>query len=467
VLRTSKPDPTALPSDDTELVAGATAVVEATTTEAAIADVHDRFGPDARILDARRVLRGGIGGFFAREVVQLHAAPAGPGPAGAVPAPAGARRSRVADPSEGIAPTTWTPPTLADAAPADGSSGEASPVDRLLAGAGDAPEEEDFATFLQRQLGAAPADHGRVVEPDEPSGSDAPSVSDPELDRPTTGAQPSDATSRLWQAVAEARTRLGLEPADDQDTLVPTPAVGPTASTATSPSSEATSALPVPPVAATSALPVPPVAATSALPVSPAAATSAVPVPPAAATSALPTPAATSDASAATGAGEHGPRDDEPAWSTTVLLLLGLPADLVRSVAPPEPADDLTWTMALAAALRPLCRPLPAGADVLVGPAARELGRATGRTSASSQTWRAAVGADRWTHLVVGGEDWRRHLTEDTLAVSWATPGDLPEAIRCAVDLGLVLGVGPLGGEVRRARPLDLAVAVRDLVEQR
>ncbi|MCC5948828.1 MAG: hypothetical protein JJT89_10275, partial [Nitriliruptoraceae bacterium] len=66
-------------------VMGATEVVEAETTEAAIAAVHAKLGADARILDARRVLRGGIGGFFAKEHVQLHAAPAASG--GAVRAP--------------------------------------------------------------------------------------------------------------------------------------------------------------------------------------------------------------------------------------------------------------------------------------------------------------------------------------------------------------------------------------------
>jgi hypothetical protein len=51
--------------------------------------------------------------------------------------------------------------------------------------------------------------------------------------------------------------------------------------------------------------------------------------------------------------------------------------------------------------------------------------------------------------------------------VSWASAADLHEAIRNAVELGLVLGYGPLDGGVRRARPLDVALAVRDLVPGR
>ncbi|MFP4150182.1 MAG: hypothetical protein ACLFV0_11920, partial [Nitriliruptoraceae bacterium] len=65
---------TAAPAEDEKLAPGATAIVEAATAEAALAEVQDTYGPGAQIVEARRVLRGGIGGFFAKEHVQLHVA---------------------------------------------------------------------------------------------------------------------------------------------------------------------------------------------------------------------------------------------------------------------------------------------------------------------------------------------------------------------------------------------------------
>ena len=50
---------------------GATALVEAATAELALAEVHRRHGAAARIVQAEKVLRGGVGGFFQRELVQL------------------------------------------------------------------------------------------------------------------------------------------------------------------------------------------------------------------------------------------------------------------------------------------------------------------------------------------------------------------------------------------------------------
>jgi hypothetical protein len=117
--------------------------------------------------------------------------------------------------------------------------------------------------------------------------------------------------------------------------------------------------------------------------------------------------------------------------------------------------------------LRPLCRPLPAGPSVLLGPDAPALAEIAGAPAARSRTWLAALGTERWRHLVLGGERWRDDLAEEPLAVSWTRTADLPDALRCATELGLVLGYGPAGGQLRRARPLDVALAIRDLVDQR
>jgi hypothetical protein len=100
-----------------------------------------------------------------------------------------------------------------------------------------------------------------------------------------------------------------------------------------------------------------------------------------------------------------------------------------------------------------------------VGPRAHLLNGIVASPTARSQTWLVALGAGRWHHLVVGGEGWRAALAGDPLAVSWTRPEDLPDALRCATELGLVLGYGPLAGEIRRARPLDVALSLRASVE--
>ena len=47
--------------------------VEADTVEAALAEITTKFGEDAEIMRAQKVHRGGVGGFFAKEMVQLTA----------------------------------------------------------------------------------------------------------------------------------------------------------------------------------------------------------------------------------------------------------------------------------------------------------------------------------------------------------------------------------------------------------
>src|SRR6184192_3143397 len=74
-------------------------LVESPTAEEALERLSSLLGPDVEIVAARKVTRGGIGGFFAREMVQLSArcpsrpaaaAPAAPtGPEAALKAPDG------------------------------------------------------------------------------------------------------------------------------------------------------------------------------------------------------------------------------------------------------------------------------------------------------------------------------------------------------------------------------------------
>lgn len=65
--------------------AGDLVTVEAPTAEEALEELSARLGPGAKILDASKVHRGGVGGFFARELVQLTARRGDPEPAHAAP----------------------------------------------------------------------------------------------------------------------------------------------------------------------------------------------------------------------------------------------------------------------------------------------------------------------------------------------------------------------------------------------
>lgn len=49
--------------------------IEAGTAESALEEITSRLGPNAEIVEARKVQKGGIGGFFARELVQITARP--------------------------------------------------------------------------------------------------------------------------------------------------------------------------------------------------------------------------------------------------------------------------------------------------------------------------------------------------------------------------------------------------------
>ncbi len=441
---------TPLSQPATAPVDGASVVIEAATAEAALTELHSRLGADARIIEVRRVARGGIGGFFAREMVELHAAPgvsaasvataAAPAvPAAAAPAPAPAPA-----PASAPAPAPAPAPAAVTAA--------TSPIDRLLQADADVDDTVDFATFLRSQLATAPA---------APSPAPAPAVSTHEalLERATAAAR---------DAVRAATGEGGgvVDPTTDRVVGVPvqapTPAPAPVPAPAVAAYTEAARQVTTVQVA------------------DPAPVVEPDPIALVAAVEELTTDAGELTEPAA--AFEPG-----PAWSVGALIKLGLPASLVRGLEVDAPADDVAWTAALAGALRPLCRPLPTGRSLLVGPRARSLAKSLGiptatagqpirsraatvaagvGSGAASQRWLERVRGNRWLHVVVGGAGWRELLHLDPLAVSWAAREDVPEALRLATELGLVLGSGPLDGEVRRARPLDLALAVRALLPE-
>ncbi len=172
-------------------------------------------------------------------------------------------------------------------------------------------------------------------------------------------------------------------------------------------------------------------------------------------------------------------------WQPAALTALGLPDLLADALAGSDPDDDLGCLAALGSAVAPLCRPLPAGEALLVGPRAGSLagglglpvvnhkgpappeGAIAAEVGGSRRDWIAWNRGRRWIHLVVGGRGWEALCDEDPLAVSWSRPEDLPVALSLAAEHGLVLGYDGSKAPPRRAGALDVAIAVRDLLPRR
>ena len=325
---------------------GSSIVIEAPTAEEALAEVTQRLGQDAEIVDADRALRGGVGGFFQREVVRLTARP---------------RADRVVEADD---------------------AGVAAALARLTEDV--SVQEESFGSVLRRTL---------TVPAPPPAPAPVAAVAAP-------GPAPDD--------VIPARSaRPSPRPAPHRDPAPRSPST----------------------------------------PMHP----------------------------------------GTPPWSPEALLRLGLPEAVVAPCRSLDPADDLAWLAAIAAAVTPLCRPLPSGPSLLAGPRATRLATALGlatvtppaplpalgdtaakvRPQPGDRAWLAHVRGDRWLHLVAGGARWRTLLDDEPLAVSWLSAADLPDVLRAAAELGLVLGYGLDGAGARRAHPTDVAVAVRALVAGR
>lgn len=343
-----------------------TVTVEAATTQQAMEAVSARLGPCATIVRADRVVRGGVGGFFGKQMVQLTAAP-----------PGGASPAKAPTDADGGTPAVGaerTAPALADAGAAAVDGLDAT-LQRLSADADG--REEAFGDALRRHL--------RV---------------DPARPEPAT-------TGRGAAATATATTAVSA-----------------------------------------------------------------------------PSPAATP----VTEDGER--RRPSPNWSPHELHRLRLPDRLIEQVVRQSPASDQEWLLAVADAVASLCRPLPAGDAVLVGPRAAAIGAELGvpvyadRERPAPSVGPLAVAAcdipadvatveavrgDRWVHLLVSGPGRFDHLvTCEPLAVSWVGDVALPEALDLCSRFGLVLGYRGEGTDGQaaphRAGPLDVATAVRRML---
>lgn len=176
-------------------------------------------------------------------------------------------------------------------------------------------------------------------------------------------------------------------------------------------------------------------------------------------------------------------------WSAGALERIGIPAALIAATEGQEPVDDAGWLVALAAAVAPYCRPLPAGDVIVAGPRAGTLAGALElplvdageeppaegsvcanvRDTAEGLAWLRGLRRTHSLHAVLGGTGWDGLLLEEPLVVSWVGDDWLPFALQHCATAGTVLGYGTVGvhGHVMRANPVDVALSVRSLLPRR
>lgn len=165
--------------------------IEADSVEDALAEVAARLGPRARIVRADRVRRGGIAGFFAREVVEV-----------------------VATAEE---PAATSPSTADDPDPQTPARGVERALQQMMAAA----EEASFAEVLGRTLvaGASPGTDPESTPPRAPTATiPAPRTDhDAPVDAPTIPGVRWD-VGRLLEAglpPTVVESLAGLDPSDD------------------------------------------------------------------------------------------------------------------------------------------------------------------------------------------------------------------------------------------------------------
>lgn len=440
----SLPDPSASTASNP---AGATPpgdeiVVEAATTEEALARVSSRLGPDAVIVAAEKVHRGGVAGFFTKEMVKITARPR--------------HASAAAGPSPEPPPATATGPAPAPTSsesgeqPAGASGGIGDVLERLQADVDN--DEENFQTVLRRHLG---------VEETMPEAAPSAVTAGDAQTRPQDDVE--TAEDRVARRILEGLKREHAVPATVGG------GVGANTSAATTNGSGTARLRTVPP--------------TPTLGRSAQQAPSTPPDAPAAQNTTAALPCHVPDVDAVPGTGRVR-------WSRDVLFRLGLAESIVDDCTGLDESDDLGWLAALGRAVATYCRPLPRGSAVLAGPKAHRLADGLDlpavkvdtpppyggsvclqvRDTPRGREWVKAVRGERWLHLVAGGNRWAGLVFDEPLAISWYGADQLPAALRKCATLGLVLGYGCNGGRdasVFRATPLDVALTIRSLLPRR
>lgn len=410
--------------------------VEAETVEDALAQISTELGENAEIMRAQKVHRGGVGGFFAKEIVQLTARRRRDEPVPLRPEPQG----------EGIAGVLERMAQDADA------------------------EDSDFRTVLQRELTAGDDDAAdgflAAVGWQEETQDDT-QHNDGEAEVVSSGNQPSEAGG-MPEPVAVGPALIGSDPE-------PTPTV----------------VGPVVPLPSFDEPDFDDAAIIEAIPLE----AIAVTVPEA--EQVVDVASDEAEASEAEVADAEEPEADEVSdappgmgpvgWSTTALLRLGLPGPVISAVAGLDESDDLGWIDTIAETVAPHCGRLPQGDVIVVGPHAERLAEPLGlplvragdmapydgsfcamvEDSVEDRRWLEFVRGGRGIHLVVGDDPWQDLLIDEPVAVSWVGENAVASALYLAFTLGSTLGFGTVDGFVStmvRAQPTDIALAIRRIV---
>jgi hypothetical protein len=466
-------------------------LVESPTAEEALDRLSALLGPDVEIVAAGKVARGGVGGFFAREMVQLSArspsrpagaAPPRPAPASpTAPASFGVAESAMASLLNGSGRPAAAPRSSQPEAPALYAATEipahlrALLSERMAEPAAPAvpPEEEPtFGEALRRQLDIeAPTPPGAGTEP-----ADSLVPAGPQL--PIAGL-PSPWPPHLTVLDASWGAPLLDDPLAEEGPV----RLAPTDVPRDPPLPEAAGSLPGAALEATLAAE-PPVVLEPLSGMRP-----AQPAPSPVLFDPLPDLAPDLGPDLGSSRPDDAPGTGGVAWSADELVRLGLPFSFIRPLLDANPGDDLAWIRGLAASVHTLCRPLPAGDVALVGALAGHLAKplrlealhrpdrgpkrgsicCSMQDDADSRRWFERVRRDRWTHLVVGALDAKAFLDLHPKAVSWVGADALLGALRLAAELGVPLGYfkPDEAGPALRATPIEVALAVRSLVARR
>ncbi len=172
-------------------------------------------------------------------------------------------------------------------------------------------------------------------------------------------------------------------------------------------------------------------------------------------------------------------RPTDPRWSHQALRAIGLPDRIVDIAMLQHPVEGPQWIMALMGAFRTLCAPAPAGPTVLVGPSCANLARQLRLVSVgadelsdsfssvaipnvSTNIARSALN-DRYVHLMVGGS-WQHLASIRPDVVSSATESDLLEAVRLCCAWEATLGWTLVGDKYERIDEFTLVACVRSVL---
>ncbi len=440
-----------------------TIIIEADSVEEAMTRLATEVGETAEIVEARKVHRGGIGGFFAKERVQLTA--------------------RAADESANP-----------DADP-DKPEGLAGVLDRMTRNA--EAQETEFATMLRQELGTSTRDLGLDTFLEAVGWDDKTSADEAEKAHTALGEITAAMTTPL-PTVSDAETATAEAAPDSTTDPVLEDAVDSIETATESASDEFDSPNPPPIVIQRVSLD-PDV--TPRTPTEDRPATFTPMQPRAGVVTSFPGPSLVTGypddelnnevAEADTPQWRITEPGTDPAglgpvaWSTMDLVRQGIPTEIVTSVADIDPNDDVAWITGLADAIAPYCGPLPDSDSVIVGPNAEDIADALGigmvepgQTAPYEGSFASVVGSNphdkdwlefvrgkRLLHYAIGTDQaWRQVLVDVPTVISWIGEATLMDALYLAVAFDATLGYGVLpgsGGSLTRVYPVDVALAIR------